>query len=145
MVLFRGSDDERAALGAFVRLLRAAETVSGKVHKRLQENNLTVSQFGVLEALYHVGPMCQRDLAQKILRTTGNLTLVIRNLEKRRLILRERDREDRRYFLVRLTKDGEQLVKEYFPGHAAEVTRVMEVLSPQEKRELVRICKKIGM
>ena len=54
--------------------------------------DLTISQFGVLEALYHKGPLCQRDIAAKILKSTGNITMVIDNLEKRELVRRERIR-----------------------------------------------------
>ena len=67
---------------------------------------LTISQFGVLEALHHKGPLCQRDIAVKILKSTGNITLVIDNLEKQGLVTRERTSEDRRYLTIRLTGQG---------------------------------------
>src|SRR5512137_147164 len=85
------------ALNTFTKLMRAAESVTSRVHRVLAAPKLTISQFGVLEALYHKGPLCQKDIAAKILKSTGNITLVIDNLEKNGLVRRERDSEDRRF------------------------------------------------
>ena len=92
------------ALNTYTKLMRAAESVTGRVHRVLAAPRLTISQFGVLEALYHKGPLCQRDIAAKILKSTGNITLVIDNLEKQGLVKRERTSEDRRYLTVKLTE-----------------------------------------
>lgn len=144
MPRYRGSRKEIQALSAFVKLLRAAETVSTEVHGYLSGMNLTVSQFGVLEALYHLGPMCQRDIARKILKSSGNITLVLDNLEKRGLVERKRDREDRRYYTVFLTAAGEQLIGDIFPAHAARIVRVMGALSSTEQKEFARLCRKLA-
>jgi MarR family 2-MHQ and catechol resistance regulon transcriptional repressor len=68
------------ALNTYTKLMRAAETVTGRVGRTMTAAGLTISQFGVLEALHHKGPLCQRDIAAKILKSTGNITLVIDNL-----------------------------------------------------------------
>src|SRR6266581_6980244 len=91
------------ALNTYTKLMRAAESVTSRVHRVLATPKLTISQFGVLEALYHKGPLCQRDIASKILKSSGNITLVIDNLEKQNLVKRERTSADRRYLTVRLT------------------------------------------
>jgi MarR family 2-MHQ and catechol resistance regulon transcriptional repressor len=65
--------------------------------------NLTISQFGVLETLYHLGAMCQTEIGSKLLRSGGNITLVIDNLEKQGLVRRQRDTEDRRLVNIHLT------------------------------------------
>lgn len=70
------------ALSTYTKLVRAAESVTSRTSRLMTEAGLTLSQFGVLEALYHKGPLCQRDIAAKILKSTGNITLVIDNLEK---------------------------------------------------------------
>ena len=98
---YKGSRDEVRALSAFVKLIRASESVSARIHRHLADAGLTVSQFGVLEALYHLGPLSQSEIAKKVLKSTGNITLVIDNLEKRDLVKRERQKEDRRYYAVR--------------------------------------------
>ena len=135
---------KRLALNTFVKLLRATETISATVHRHLVDLNLTVSQFGVLEALYHLGPMCQRDLAKKILKSTGNLTTVINNLEKRELVKRKRDENDRRYFDVSLTLKGENLMKEIFPDHADRIVNAMGYLTKSEQKQLGLLCKKLA-
>lgn len=142
---FKGSPEEVKALNAYVKLMRAAETVTSRVHKHLADHRLTVSQFGVLEALYHLGPMNQATIAQKILKTTGNITMIVDNLEKRGLVKRVRDERDRRHFQVQLTQDGHDLIKEVFPRHAEIITREMAVLSSDEKEELGKICRKLGL
>ena len=142
---FRGNNREVRALGTYVKLMRAAESVTSRVHKHLTAAGLSVSQFGVLEALYHLGPLSQRDLGQKILRSSGNITLVIDNLEKRGLVRRERDRQDRRFFIVQLTDEGQKLIRKIFPLHAALITREMSVLNAREQEILGNLCKKVGM
>lgn len=141
---YRGDKKERTALSTFVKLVRAAETASANVHGQLSAIGLSVSQFGVLEALYHLGPMCQKDIAQKILKTSGNLTTVIVNLEKRGLISRQRDPEDQRYYKIALTADGFKIMKNFFPGHAGRITELMGNLSQSEQKELGRLCKKLS-
>lgn len=135
---------ERLALNTFVKFMRAGETVSNRVHNHLKTAQLTISQFGVLEALYHLGPMCQRDIARKILKSTANLTTVIDNLEKRGLVKRERDEKDRRYFNVILTPKGEKLIRKIFPDHAKGIVDAMENLTGSEQKQLGMLCKKLA-
>ena len=133
-----------SSLSTFVKLIRCAEAVSADVHRHLLEYGLTISQFGVLEALYHLGPLCQKDLAQRILKTAGNITTVISNLEKQKLITRSREDHDRRYFQVALTAEGEKLISQIFPEHVKHVADRMALLDPIEQRELASLCRKLG-
>jgi MarR family 2-MHQ and catechol resistance regulon transcriptional repressor len=140
----RGTLDEINALNAFIKLQRAAESVSVRVHSVLPAN-LTVTQFGVLEALHHIGPLCQGELAEKLLRSGGNLTLVVDNLEKAGYVARERDPADRRFVVVKLTTKGADFINLLFPKVVANVVREMSVLSSTEHSDLGRLCKKIGL
>ncbi len=139
---YQGSDDEVLALKTFVKLMRAAETVTVRVHAGLAKTRLTTSQFGVLEALYHLGPLCQKDIAGKILKSTGNITMVIDNLEKRGLAVRKSKEMDRRSYLVELTEKGQAFIDELFPAHAQRITHVMSVLKREELAELGRLLRK---
>jgi MarR family 2-MHQ and catechol resistance regulon transcriptional repressor len=141
----RGNKTEVRALSTYVKLMRAAESITARVHKHLSSVGLTVSQFGVLEAIYHLGPLTQRDLGQKILRSSGNITMVIDNLEKRGLVRRERDTSDRRFFIVHLTDEGQELIRKIFPSHAALITSEMSVLDSTDQKTLGDLCKKVGM
>lgn len=142
---FRGNSRKARALGTYVKLMRAAESITSRVHKHLSSVGLTVSQFGVLEAIFHLGPLSQRDLGRKILRSSGNITMVIDNLEKRRLVRRERDASDRRQYMVHLTDEGQKLIGEIFPSHAALITRELSVLSAADQKLLGNLCKKVGV
>ncbi len=72
---YRGAPAEVRALDASIKLMRAATSIGTRLEKRLLSLGLTEPQFGVLEALYHLGPLFQRDLARKLLKTGGNITL----------------------------------------------------------------------
>ena len=141
----RGETRESRALKTYVKLMRAAESITSRVHKHLSSAGLTVSQFGVLEAIYHLGPLSQKDLGRKILRSSGNITMVIDNLEKRRLVRRERDTSDRRIFIVHLTGQGQKLIHKIFPSHAALITGELSVLNATDQMKLGNLCKKVGM
>jgi len=142
---YRGRADEVRALNAFIKLVRAADSVSARVEAHFSGLGLTVSQFGVLEALYHLGPLFQKDLAKKILKSTGNITMVVDNLEKRGLVERVRDEADRRHYLVTITGNGKRLIRSFFPGHAGRIVREMSVLTKKEQDELGRLCRKVGL
>ena len=143
MTKFKGTKQEVSALGAFVKLMRASESVSSDVHRQLAYTKLSMSQFGILEALYHLGPMCQKDIARKILKSAGNITMVIDNLEKRDLVVRGRSAQDRRYYEVSLTDKGNELISEIFPDHAIRVRERMSSLSSGELKKLSRLLKKL--
>ena len=142
---YDGSAAERRALNTFITLLRAAESVSGRLIALVaDQTGLTITQFGVLEALLHLGPMCQKDLAAKQLKTGGNITLVVDNLEKRKLVRRIRSEEDRRMITVHLTKTGRNLISDYFPRHATAIEYELAVLSAREQEQLGRLTRKLG-
>ncbi|MCA9873017.1 MAG: MarR family transcriptional regulator [Anaerolineales bacterium] len=141
---YTGTEAEVRALDLYIKLTRAADAVNGRINRHLADENLTISQFGVLEALYHLGPLHQHELAEKILKSTGNMTLVLDNLAKRELVERCRDEEDRRYVTVHLTEDGRALIARMFPNHVATVVAEMAVLSAAEQEQLAALCRRLG-
>ncbi len=141
----QGNEKEILALNTYVKLMRSAESITGRIHKHLASTGLTLSQFAVLDALFHLGPLYQREIGQKLLRSSGNITMVIDNLEKRGYAKRERKKEDRRFMLVRLTDEGSELISKVFPPHAAVIAREMSVLSEREQKMLAQLCKKLGL
>ncbi len=143
MAGYRGTERERLALNTLVKLVRSAGALGTALAGPMAEQGLTESQFGILETLLHLGPQQQSVLADKILRTTGNVTQVIDKLEQRGLVRRERLAGDRRCILVHLTSAGEALIGDLFPAHAARVADAMDGLTPQEQRELGRLCRRL--
>ena len=141
---YRGAENEVRALNAFITLVRASEAVVGILQRDLVGKRLTSSQFGVIEALFHLGPLCQGELAAKLLRSGASTTSVVEGLENRGLVVRQRTEEDKRFVRVALTPKGRQLIQEIFPAHAETVTRLFSVLTEAEQEQLRRLCRKLG-
>lgn len=133
------------SMNSYTKLMRAAESVTSRLTRLMAADELTISQFGVLEALHHKGPLCQRDIAAKILKSTGNMTMVIDNLEKRGLVRRERHSEDRRYLTIHLTEAGAELISKSFTAVEAAIVTEMAVLTEAEQETLGSLCKKLGL
>jgi MarR family 2-MHQ and catechol resistance regulon transcriptional repressor len=140
----KAAEPTRAALDAYIKLMRASDTVNRALKAGLADAGLTTTQLGVLEAVYHLGPMCQRALGEKLLVSGGNVTTVVDNLERDGLVRRQRSEVDRRYVTVHLTESGEKRIAGYFPEHAERIREAMAVLTPDELDELQRLCKKLG-
>ena len=141
---YRGSAQTILALDTFIKFTRAVSALENRLMHRSAIGDLTMSQFGVLETLYHLGPMCQGEVSAKLLRSTGNITLVLDNLEKRGLVRRVRDTADRRMIYLHLTEEGQALIERIFPAQAEAITAEMNVLTPDEQQTLGDLCRKLG-
>jgi len=135
---------QRLALATYVRLVRAANTARAFASRHLGESGLTLTQFAVLEALYHLGPMSLSDIAGKVLTTGGNLTMVAGNLEKQGLVKRQKSPQDGRVQIIVLTPKGKSLLRRTFPLHAEAIAGFMAVLTPDELEQLGGLCRKLG-
>ncbi|HTV59553.1 MAG TPA: MarR family transcriptional regulator [Verrucomicrobiae bacterium] len=141
---YKGDVETARALNAFINLIRASDSLLARLTPLLEPYGLTAGQFGVLEALYHLGPLCQHALAEKLLRSGGNVTLVVDNLEKHGWVRRVRQEKDRRMVMIHLTPAGEKLIARVFPEHARALVREMSRLMPSEQESLRKICRKLG-
>ncbi|HSL44758.1 MAG TPA: MarR family transcriptional regulator [Anaerolineales bacterium] len=141
---FTGSPAEMRTLNTFIKLTRCTNSVMARLAARNSIDNLTYSQFAVLEALYHLGPMTQGEIGQKVLKSGSNMTTVIDNLERDGLVRRERDANDRRVIHVHLTETGSGKVEAVLPGHIAALVEEFGVLSATEQETLGKLCKKLG-
>lgn len=140
---YPGMTADARAFACYVKLVRAGDGVLREAARPLALYDLTHSQFAVLDALQQGGPQCLSELARRILKTSGNLTLVVANLQKRRLVRRSAGR-DRRFATITLTPKGRNLVQSISPGYAAAIAGVMSRLSPREQETLVGLCGKLG-
>jgi len=141
---YQGTKTEIRALSAFITLIRASESVSAHLARHLDADSLTGSQFGLLETLYHLGPMNQTELAKKLLKSSGNITLVVDNLEKQQLAQRERMSNDRRCIIVSLTKKGQLLIRNIFPRYVSSIVKKMSTLTLKEQETLRALCRRLG-
>jgi MarR family 2-MHQ and catechol resistance regulon transcriptional repressor len=142
---YNGSKKEIDALDSYIKLIRSAESLNAKINLELSEFDLTESQFGVLDALFHLGPMKHKEIGKKILKSGGNITMVINNLERRELVQRKRGEKDKRQFIIHLTSKGKNKIQGVLPTIVKKIKNHFEVLSKDEQRELQRLCKVIGL
>lgn len=142
---YDGSDEEERALNTYIRFTRAFGTIDRRIGETYRARDLTSGQFGVLESIYHLGPMYQGQLGEKLLQSKGNISTVVSNLVDRGLVERRRDEEDRRYVKVHLTDEGKELISDLFPEHVQNIVRTFGALDEDEIEELGRLCKKLGV
>lgn len=142
---YRGSPDQIRALNAFIKLARAMNSLNTNLARHVaDEGGITMSQFGVLEALLHIGPLSQGDLGQKLLLSGSNVTTVIDNLEKRGFVTRTRRPGDRRVVDVELTDSGRKLIARLFPAHARRITNLLSALTSKQQDQLGELCRTLG-
>ena len=129
-------------LSTLVVFTRAEHTIHRKEYQTIKESGLTPAQFGVLEALYNKGDLKINELIEKILTTSGNITVVIKNLEKEGLIQKNADPKDKRSCIVSLTDKGKQYIEAVLPKHIDNIRDIFAILSDEEKSVLKGILKK---
>jgi MarR family 2-MHQ and catechol resistance regulon transcriptional repressor len=134
-----------AALDAYVKLLRASRAVLARVEPRLAAAGLTPTQFGVLEAILHIGPLSQRELCLKVLTSPANMTDIVDKLEARGLVHRVRRQADRRAVQVELTAAGRALIEPLFARHAEDIRDVMDSLDGEELQRLADLLRRLGL
>lgn len=132
------------ALGLWIALARCYASFAKAVSCKIQEYGLTTPQFGVLEALYHLGPLSLGELADKLLVTGGNVTYVMDRLEHQGLVYRDRSEDDRRVIQAKLTAEGRSLVEGVFQGHAEFIEHLTRHVDADERRELRGLLRKLG-
>lgn len=133
-----------AALKAFVVLSRAHAAVEAWARRDFATHGVGATEFGVLEAIYHRGPMLVGEVGDRILLTSGSTTYVIDKLERRGLVLRRPCESDRRALYVELTEEGRAFVARIFPDHARAIQEAMAGLSIDDQRALTALLKRLG-
>ncbi len=141
---YNGTPEQVLALDTYIKLTRAMNSLESRLARSQALKSLTGTQFGVLEALLHLGPMSQSEIGDKLLKSGGNITLVIDNLEKCGLVLRQTGIKDRRVTNVSLTGKGKEMIDAIFPAQVDAIVRELGVLTAEEQRILGRLCKKLG-
>ncbi|HFU3843568.1 TPA: MarR family winged helix-turn-helix transcriptional regulator [Streptococcus suis] len=135
-------NENKQALHSLVVFRRAANTISKSELETIKKYGLTVCQFGVMEALYNKGNLRIQDLIDKLLSTSGNMTVVIKNMIRDGYVYKTSDTSDRRASLIALTEKGRQTIESILPEHYDHVGQIFSVLSPEEQDLLATILKK---
>lgn len=128
-------------LKLLIALARTNQEILKKQIPFIKANGLTLTQFGVLELLYHKGSLRICEIIEKTLSTGGNMTVVINNLHKSGLIERTLDPHDKRAFLINITPKGEDLISKIFPRHLENLELILDGLDEEEKSNLILLLK----
>lgn len=141
----RGSAAQQRALKLFIVLTRAFSSVSDRVTQQSDDHDLTLTEFGILEALFHKGPLLLGELQKKILLSSGGVTYTVDRLVERGLVERRECSTDRRARYAALTTRGEQLIGKVFPLHAQKIEETMSALTAREQEELTGLLRRLGL
>jgi len=129
----------------FLVLWKAARALEAYAAKSISELEMCGSDFAVLEALLHEGPLPVNEVGKKVLLTSGSITVAVDRLETKGLVERRASGTDRRARIVHLTKEGLKLITRAFAEHAADMERLASAsLTKAERETLIRLLKKIG-
>src|ERR1700761_5313330 len=111
------SKTDTSGIHLWLVLWKAFRSLEAHAHRHIAELELCLSEFGVLEALLHKGPLTVKELGAKVLLTSGSMTAALDRLERRDLVEREGTAEDRRVRLIHLTQKGKELIQKGFGDH----------------------------
>lgn len=128
----------------FIGMSRVMKAITRETDKLFNAYDLTRGQFAVLEVLYHKGAMPIGRAADRILTTSGNIPVIIRNLEKRGLLTKSQDQYDKRKWNLVLTDEGRNLIAVVYPQNEEIIKRHMTMFSTDEQRMMVKCFKRIG-
>lgn len=143
--MYQGNEQVDRDLRLFRIWLRASKTLFNNVVKDIQSHGLTVENFMVLELLYNKGPHYIQAISERLMIPSGSITYVVNKLEKKGLVKREQDQNNRRFWQVIITEKGESLFQEIFPKHVEVIVENLKVLSDKQKEELAELLKTVGL
>lgn len=129
---------------AYVRLIRSSENLHAQVSRGLVVEGLSASQFSTMKVLRIYGKLAQRDIAKYILKSGGNITILVDNLETMGLVTRDRDTKDRRVVYVSLTPEGEKVFDRLYPDHLERIREAMAGLTDAECEQLICLLQKVS-
>lgn len=138
------NNDADLDLRLWTILARAYAAVEKHSFADIERHGLTPGEFGILETLYHRGPLLLGDLQRRVLVSSGGVSYLVDRLEKKGLVERRDYPEDRRTRLAALTPAGEELIARIFPEHAQAIQRALHAIDPEVKQAAVALLRTIG-
>ena len=129
----------------FLVLWKATRAIQAYAERSISQLEMCTSDFAVLEALLHKGPLPVNEIGKKVLLTSGSITVAVDRLETKDLVERRAHGTDRRARIVHLTKEGRKLITRVYADHAADLEHLASAsLTRAERETLIRLLKKIG-
>jgi DNA-binding MarR family transcriptional regulator len=135
---FRAHADQHASLRLWLRLLSCTTRVEDKIRQKLRESfDITLPRFDLMAQLErHPDGLSMGELSRRMMVTGGNITTIVDQLEKEKLVLRVVGVNDRRSFTVKLTQAGKDAFTNMAIAHEAWVADLFEGLSVSQQTEL---------
>lgn len=137
-----GETNDRA-LRCWIELVRGFTKIRAKELPFIESFDITIQQFGVMEVLYHLGGLRISEIIRLTLSSSGNMTVVIKNLKKKGLVETEQEPKDKRVTLVSLTPKGVDLISGMFEEHAKQITEFISPLDKTEQETLTLLLRKL--
>ena len=125
-------------------LMKAYHSLAACGSQAWRASGLGDSEFRVLEALLHKGPLPVNTIGPKVYLTPGSISLAVDRLHAKGLVSRIESEADRRIRLIDLTARGRTLIRRVFDAHARNMEELAQVLSDAERVQLVEALKKLG-
>ncbi len=138
------NDSQTSGVHLWLLLWKAGKAVGAHARQSVESTGLGLSDFGVLEALFHKGPLPVNTLGKKVLLSSGSMTAAVDRLERSGLVERGSDAKDRRARIVHLTREGRSLIRKLFAKHECDMERVFSRLGKQERNTLGALLRKLG-
>jgi MarR family 2-MHQ and catechol resistance regulon transcriptional repressor len=125
-------------------LMKAHRTLARHAQLSIAAHQIGLSDFAILEALLHKGPLLVSELGRIAQLTSGAITTAVDRLASQQLVERSADASDRRARVITLTRDGRALITKIFRQHSANLEAAAEGLSASERQTLMALLKKLG-
>jgi MarR family 2-MHQ and catechol resistance regulon transcriptional repressor len=140
----RNMTEKEINLKLIIVLGRMTKSMDKAFTPEIYKSGITMTQFGVLEALFHKGPLTVNEIIEATLSSSGNMGVVIRNLEKAGLVKKAVSEQDKRSRKISLTDKGSELIAALFPEHVKDIMKAFKGLDISEKSTLIELIKKLG-
>ncbi|UAL51732.1 MarR family transcriptional regulator [Metabacillus dongyingensis] len=138
-------DQSNLDLRLFRIWMKASKAVVENIQKDIESHKINNENFMILELLYSKGPHPVQKISEIHSIPSGSITYVVDKLEKKGLVARQPNPNDRRASNVVLTEEGRALFDEIFPKHVATISQNLSFISNDEKEQLIDLLKRIGM
>ncbi|KXA10363.1 MarR family winged helix-turn-helix transcriptional regulator [Finegoldia magna] len=132
----------KKSMAVYISMSRVINTLRRENNKLILKHNLTLGQFAVMEALYSKGRLSTGEVMEKILSTSGNIPVIVKNLEKDGFITRKQDESDKRRFILDLTDKGKDLMDEIVPENLKFMDELISLWDDEDKEELIILMNK---
>jgi MarR family transcriptional regulator, 2-MHQ and catechol-resistance regulon repressor len=140
----KSSKADSSGVHLWLVLWKTFKSLHVHADRSIADLGLCLSDFGVMEALLHKGPLPIKALGEKVLLTSGSITTAIDRLEERGWVERGNDPLDRRSRIVRLTGEGRKTIDALFANHQRDLENAVAILSPEDRLTLINLLRRLG-